>query len=160
MNWGEFAAEAAELASLGMDRFERTGLALVGTITAGGYPRISPVEVFVVDGHLMLGMMWKSRKALDLLRNPRVVVHSTVSDREGTEGDFKLSGRAIDVPEPDLRMHYADTLEAKISWRPSEPFNLFRVDIERAGFVIFGKAPHGLAWDPKRGLRRLELPAV
>jgi hypothetical protein len=160
VNWDEFRAAAPELAALGEERFERAGLSLVGTISAGGYPRISPVEPFIVEGHLMLGMMWRSRKALDLLRDPKVVVHSVVSDREGTEGDFKVYGRALDVPEPDLRARYADTLEAKISWRPPEPFNLFRVDVERAGFVIFGEAPHALAWDPEHGLRRLEMPAV
>jgi hypothetical protein len=160
VNWDDFRAAAPELAALGEERFERAGLSLVGTISAGGYPRISPVEPFIVEGHLMLGMMWRSRKALDLLRDPKVVVHSVVSDREGTEGDFKVYGRALDVPEPDLRARYADTLEAKISWRPPEPFNLFRVDVERAGFVIFGEAQQALAWDPEHGLRRLEMPAV
>jgi hypothetical protein len=42
-------------------------------------------------------MMWQSRKALDLLRDPRCVVHSTVTDRAGTEGDVKVYGRAVPV---------------------------------------------------------------
>ena len=46
------------------------------------------------DGQLALGMMWRSMKALDLLRDPRCVVHSVVSDKDGTEGEFKVYGRA------------------------------------------------------------------
>jgi hypothetical protein len=32
-----------------------------------------------------------------------------------------------------------------------------RVDIERAGFVVFGSKPQALAWDPERGIRRLPM---
>jgi hypothetical protein len=155
MNWSGFAAAAPELAVLGVERFERTGLCLVGTIKADGYPRISPVEPYIVDGELMLGMMWRSKKALDMQRDPRVVVHSTVSDTAGTEGDFKVYGRAVDVPEPERRTRFGDATEARIDWRPSEPFHLVSVDIDSAGFVIFGDDRYGLAWDSGRGLRRL-----
>ena len=90
MRWHEFAAAAPELATLGEQRFESSGLCLVGTLRRDGSPRISPVEPYVAAGHLFLGMMPNSRKALDLLRDPRVVVHSVTCDREGTDGDFKL----------------------------------------------------------------------
>ena len=106
MNWRDFREAAPELVSLGEERFERTGLCLVGTLTAGGYPRISPIEPFIVGGELLLGMMWQSKKALDMERDPRIVVHSTVSDREGTEGDFKLHGRAVNWQ----RVHCVSTL--------------------------------------------------
>ena len=158
MNWAEFRRSAPELARLGEERFDRTGLALVGTIRADGFPRISPVEPFIVGDDLMLGMMWRSLKARDLLRDPRLVVHSTVSDREGTEGDFKLYGRATQVTNPASRGHYADAVEARIDWRPSDPYHLFSVDVDSAGFVVFGGERLGLAWDPGRGLRRWTIP--
>ena len=157
MNWEAFQEDAPELAALAEERFERTGLCLVGTITADGHPRISPIEPFIVDGELLLGMIWRSKKALDMERDPRITVHSTVSDRNNDEGDFKLYGRALNVSDPKLRTHYADTLEVKIDWRPPEPFHLMRVDIERAGFVVFGSKPQALAWDPERGIRRLPM---
>ena len=160
MNWRTFREAAPELAGLGEERFERTGLCLVGTLTAGGYPRISPIEPFIVRGELMLGMMWQSKKALDMERDPRVIVHSTVANREGTEGDFKLYGRAVNVTDPRLRTSYADTLEAKIDWRPTEPFHLMRVDIERAGFVVFGSEPRAMAWDPQKGLRPVPMASA
>ena len=102
----------------------------------------------------MLGMMWRSPKALDLLRDPRLVVHSVVSDRMGTEGDFKLYGRAVDVPEPERRAAFAAAIKARIDWEPPEPYHLFAVDVESAGFVVFGEKRFGLAWDPSGGLRR------
>ena len=156
VRWEEFAAAAPELAALGEARFRARELCLVGTLRKSGHPRISPVEPDFVDGDLMLGMMWRSPKALDLLRDPRVVVHSVVSERSGTEGDFKLYGRAVDVPEPERRAAYASTIRARIDWEPEEPFHLFAVDIESAGFVVFGDERFGMAWDPEGGERRWE----
>jgi len=46
-------------------------------------------------------------------------------------------------------------LDASAHWEPSEPFHLFVVDIQSAGFVIFtNDEPYGMAWDPDRGTRR------
>jgi hypothetical protein len=158
MRWEEFAAACPELASLGEERLRARELCLLGTLRKNGYPRISPVEPEFVDGDLMLGMMWQSPKALDLLRDPRCVVHSVVSNREGTEGDFKLYAEAHDRQEPASRQRYRETIKARIDWEPSEPnFHLFVLEIGSAGFVIFGKDRYGLAWDPNGGLRRWEI---
>jgi hypothetical protein len=157
MRWEEFAAACPELASLGEERLRARELCLLGTLRKNGYPRISPVEPEFVDGDLMLGMMWQSPKALDLLRDPRCVVHSVVSSREGTEGDFKLYSEAHDVQEPASRQRYRETIKARIDWEPEEPnYHLFALDIDSAGFVVFGENRYGLAWDRQRGLRRWE----
>ena len=103
MRWDEFTVAAPELAGLGEERLRDRELCLLGTLRKNGYPRISPVEPEFVDGELMLGLMWQSPKALDLLRDPRCVVHSVVSDRAGTEGDFKLYGKAVPVEDPQVR---------------------------------------------------------
>src|SRR5947209_3348322 len=157
MRWDEFATAAPELASLGEERLRGRELCLVGTLRANGWPRISPVEPEFVDGELMLGMMWRSPKALDLLRDPRLVVHSVVSDRKGTEGDFKLYARAVSVDDPERRARYRATIKARIDWEPTEgDYHLFALHIDSAGFVIFTGGKFGLAWDPDRGLRRWE----
>jgi hypothetical protein len=157
MRWEEFAAACPELASLGEERLRARELCLLGTLRKNGYPRISPVEPEFVDGDLMLGMMWRSPKALDLLRDPRCVVHSVVSNREGTEGDFKLYAEAHDVQEPASRQLYRETIKARIDWEPEEPnYHLFALDVDSAGFVVFGENRYGLAWDRQRGLRRWE----
>jgi hypothetical protein len=126
------------VAKAGEERFERWGLSLVGTIRRDGTPRLSPVEPLVVGGELMLGMMWQSAKAKDLLRDPRVLVHSIITDRKGTEGEFKLRGRARDIRDPDVREAYAQALFEKIGWRPEgEEWHLFAVEVEHAALVVF-----------------------
>jgi hypothetical protein len=137
MIWADFRAAAPEMAELGEERFERTGVVLVGTIRKDGSPRISPVEPLITQGRLFLGMMWRSKKALDLLRDPRCVVHSTICNRDGSEGEFKLRGRAVDVADPDMRERYCEALYEKIAWRPEEPYHLFSVDIESAAFIVY-----------------------
>ena len=84
VDWEEFKRADPELTALGEERMEATGLVLLGTLRKNGFPRISPVEPLLTMGRLYLGMMWQSRKALDLLRDPRCTVHSTVSDRHGS----------------------------------------------------------------------------
>jgi hypothetical protein len=158
MRWDEFTAACPELAGLGEERLRIRELCLVGTLRRNGWPRISPVEPDFAAGELMLGMMWRSPKALDLLRDPRLVVHSVVSSRMGTDGDFKLYGRATDVREPERRAAYRAAIKARIDWEPEEPnYHLFAVDIDSAGFIVFGDERYGLAWDPHRGLRRWAL---
>src|SRR3954462_14258571 len=152
MRWEEFAPAAPELAPLGEERLRGRELCLVGTLRENGWPRISPVEPDFVDGELMLGMMWRSPKALDLLRDPRLVVHSVVSRREGDEGDFKLYGSARQLDDPAVRARYRATIKARIDWEPDEPnFHVFAVDVETAGFATVDEPRHGLAWDPQRG---------
>jgi pyridoxamine 5'-phosphate oxidase-like protein len=142
MTWAQFVAASPELAVLGGERMERHGLILLATLRRDGSPRISPVEPLIVDGELELGMMWRSTKALDLLRDPRCHVHTIITDRNGTEGEFKLWGRARDLPLPE-RARYCDALEAKIGWRPKEPFHCFAIAIESAAFRIFGAGAAG-----------------
>ena len=155
MRWDEFSSACPELAQLGEERLRKRELCLLGTLRRNGYPRISPCEPDFVAGELMLGMMWRSPKALDLLRDPRCVVHSVVSDREGTEGDFKLYGRAVDVQEPERRGRYRQVIRERLDWAPDEPnYHLFAIDVESVGFVIFGGERYGLAWNPDSGLRR------
>lgn len=137
MNWKDFQKAAPQLARLAEERFEATGLSLVGTVTAGGEARISPVEPLIADGELYLGMMWQSRKALDLLRHPRCLVHSVVCDKNGREGEVKLRGRAVDVMEPEERARFADAQFQRTGWRPREPFHLFALDIEGASYVRY-----------------------
>jgi len=118
------------------------GLVLVGTLRASGWPRISPVEPLIVDDELYLGMMWRSRKAVDLLADPRCVVHSAVSDKAGTKGDVKVYGHARDVVYPGRRARYGVALEAAIGWRPEVDFHMFAVDITEVGYFAVADGGH------------------
>lgn len=155
MRWDEFALACPELAEMARKRFVRDQLVLVGTLRGDGWPRISPCEVDLAVGHLFLGMMWQSTKARDLLRDPRLAVHSVQCNREATEGDIKLYGRAVDIHDPALRNAFRDAIKSRIDWAPDEPnYHLFSIDIESAGFVSFGGGQRIITWDPTRGLQR------
>jgi hypothetical protein len=161
MRWDEFATEVPELAEIGERRLRERELCFVGTLRKNGFPRISPVEPDFVDGELMLGMMWRSPKALDLLRDPRIVVHSALADRHDLAGDFKLYGRVVSVDDPARRARHSETILARIGWTPGgdeddEPYHVFAVDIESAGWVTFAAPRFGLAWEAGGALRRWE----
>jgi hypothetical protein len=53
-----------------------------------------------------------------------------------------------------MREAYRAAVKARIDWEPTDPFHLFAVEIESAGFVTFHDDPCGMAWDPARGTRR------
>ena len=137
MNWAEFAEAAPELARWGEERFKNTGLALVGTIRKDGLPRISPVEPLIVDGQLYLGMMWRSRKALDLLRDPRCLVQTVVCNRNDPAEDLKLRGRAAGVQDAAAIERYGQALQEAIDWRPQGQFHLFALGIKSATFIKY-----------------------
>jgi hypothetical protein len=155
MIWDEFKAAAPALAALGEERFARSGVILLGTLRQDGFPRICPVEAHIVDGHLYLGIIWHSRKALDLLRDPRCTIHNTISRRDGTEGEFKLYGRAVEICDLEMRRRYCDALYEKIGWKPEEPhFHLFSVAIESAAFTqVQDGELVAKAWQPESGER-------
>lgn len=133
MTWQEFAQQDAALAALGQERLDRNGLVLLATLRKHGWPRISPVEPLFFNGRLYLGMMWRSQKALDLLRDPRCSIHNAVSDRHATEGEFKVYGRALDITDPGERERYAEAVFQKIGMRPEgREYHCFAIDIESA----------------------------
>jgi hypothetical protein len=159
MRWDEFVAACPEIADLAAERFRRQELCMLGTLRSDGSPRISPCELDFAGGQLFLGMMWRSRKALDLLRDPRCVLHSCTTDRTGAEGDAKVYARAVEVRDPETRQAYRDAVQARIDWAPDEPnFHAFAVDVRSAGFISFAEPRTVLAWDPERGTRTLPFP--
>lgn len=139
VTWGEFTRAAPELAALGEGRFRETGLIMLGSLRSSGWPRITPVEPRLVDGELQLGMMWQSRKAHDLLRDPRCTVHSATTDKDGTEGDFKVYGTAENVTDPGRRERHCQVTFDEIGWRPEDDhFHLFSIDIQEIAYARFG----------------------
>ncbi len=137
MIWEEFKKVSPVMAALGEERFNRTGLVIVATIRKDGWPRISPVEPLIADGHLYLGMMWQSRKAQDLLRDPRCTVNTIVSNRDGSEGDFKIYGFAVEIQDLEMRQRYSESLHKKIGLKPKErEYHRFSIDIDHVAFSI------------------------
>jgi hypothetical protein len=154
MDWSALEHRQPRLAQLGRRRLLEPGVVLVATIRADGTPRVSPVEPFILDGSLWLSMLWQSRKAVDLLRDPRVLVHSVVTSRDGGEGEFKIRGAARAEDDPDLSRRYAAAVAASLGWSP-EPgrFHLFAVTIGEVTFIRYDDATgdqHVARWPPPR----------
>jgi hypothetical protein len=159
MRWDEFMAACPQIGELAEERFRTDQLVLLGTIRPDASPRISPCEVDFASGRLLLGMMWQSRKALDLLRDARLVVHSVPSDKDNPGGDIKLYGTAIDERDPDVRGAFREAILARIEWAPDEPnYHLFSLDLRQAGFIRFGGGRAAMAWDPVSGCRAIRHP--
>jgi hypothetical protein len=141
MRWGEFARDEPRLAALGRQRLADPGVVLVGTIRRDGTPRISPVEPLLWERDLWLSMLFGSYKAADLQRDPRLLVHSIVSGRDGAAGEYKVRGRAIEEPARRVQEGYVMEVRNRLGWNP-EPgrFHLFRVDIDDVTFIRYEEA--------------------
>ena len=118
MRWAEFERAAPQIAARGRERIERFDCVFVGTLRRDGGPRVNPVEAYVLEGRLLTNMMHRSLKALDLLRDPRVYVHTLVTSKSGREGELKLLGRAVVVEDERLLAALSDLFWEKIQWRP------------------------------------------
>lgn len=154
MHWSQLESSQPRLAELGRRRLINPGVVLVATIRRDGTPRISPIEPLVMDGALWLCMMWHSTKATDLLRDPRVLVHSVITNRDGTEGEFKIRGVARVEDDPATQRRHAQAAAKDLGWSP-EPgrFHLFTVDIDHVTVIRYNPESgdqHVATWPPGR----------
>jgi hypothetical protein len=154
MNWEEMERCQPRLASLAEERLIQPGVLLVGTVRRDGTPRLSPVEPWVMDGVLWLCMMWQSTKARDLMRDPRVLVHSIITNREGAEGEFKIRGTVWLETSADVQRRYSDEVTQALGWTPSpERSHLFGVNIEDVTYMSYDTTTgdqHVAMWPPGR----------
>ncbi len=161
MIWRDFHEAVPELAQLVEEEFERTGVVLIGTLRRDGSPRISPVEPVFAHSQLLLGMMWRSQKALDLLRDPRCVLHSAITNPDGAENEVKLRGRALDTQDPDLREQYHQVFRERWKLRAPASVHVFCMEIESVSVIAYDLA-HGemlvKVWDPQLDLRETRRP--
>ncbi len=164
MRWKGFERSAPKLALQVRRTFDRNGLALVGTIRRDGSPRISPTEVFFLPDELLVGMMRGSKKALDLLRDPRCVVHSTISDPNGSEPEAKLYCRAV-AGDAKVRSSYSRAYARRWKRSPPESFPAytFAMDLKSVAFIRYDTRKSIMVlqhWTPEGGLKetRQEYP--
>ena len=161
LRWEEFERAAPEIAANGRRLIEHFQFILVGTLTKDGSPRVTPVEAYVIDGHLLVNMIPRSLKALDLLRDPRVYVHAPVTAKEGSP-EFKLAGRADVLTDTALREKLDDLFWEMIQWRPAPDSHYFEILAERAAYVTYDQqGQKSIRWrlgDPSE--KRLEKPDI
>lgn len=155
MRWSDIESTQPGLARLAQERLIDPGVALVATIRHDGTPRLSPVEPYVMAGELWLSMMWQSTKARDLLHDPRILVHSVITNRDGAEGEFKIRGTARVEDDTAAQRRYADAVAASLGWDPQPGrFHLFAVNISQVTFIAYDPSgsgdQHVAIWPPGR----------
>ncbi len=157
VSWPEFELAAADLAVHGRELFRRFGFVFIGTIRADGTPRISPVEVHIVTGHLMLVMITGTQKVRDVHRDPRVTLQTPVMDPAEPGDELKLSGRVAIESDSRQRTATADVIESTSGWRPGESWSFFHLRVTAVAHISWERGDMLLTrWSMSRGLRATE----
>lgn len=125
-SWAEIAAEHPDFARRAKELFDVHKHKTLATLRRDGSPRISGTEMSFVAEDVWFGGMWKSKKALDLRRDPRFALHGpTVDPSADWKGDVKLSGRATEVDDDAVKRRINEAGEGDPG-----PYHLFRADID------------------------------
>ena len=143
-SWRDFAAAEPDLARRVEALLETQKHMTLATLRRDGSPRISGTEAQIVEGELTLGMMPGSLKALDLLRDPRLALHSPTVDPPPDDpgawvGDAKVAGLAVEIVDKEA----------------GDSSHRFRVDITEVVMTTVGSPADHLvieSWHPARGL--------
>ncbi|MFJ8075985.1 pyridoxamine 5'-phosphate oxidase family protein [Streptomyces sp. NPDC096176] len=122
--WAAFRAAEPAFAESVQHRFEQYRHHVLATVRKDGSPRLTGLEVNFRFGELWLGMMPGSRKAQDLLRDPRFALHANPGADDSMDGgDVRISGRAFEVTDAGEKARFVEDV------KPPEPFHLFRVEL-------------------------------
>jgi hypothetical protein len=143
-SWSEVEAAAPELAAAARGFLAARRHLVLATVRRDGAPRVSGIEAQFLDGELWLGMMWRSRKALDARRDPRFALHSGSADPPGWTGDATVSGLLEEVTDPE---RIAQVLGASGGEAPPGPAHLFRADIGELTVVRLGEPADHLVFE-------------
>jgi hypothetical protein len=146
-SWKEFSRDAPDFAARVQAAFERNKHMTLATLRRDGSPRISGTEIQFDGDEVGFGMMGGSRKAHDLLRDPRIAVHGPTADppdeAKDWAGEAKLAGRAVAVPIDD----------------PDDDSYAFRIDVHEVVLTHLNDAGNRLvieSWHPGRGIEVVE----
>ena len=139
--WGEFEADAPDLAAQGRAVLTRTGVgrAQLATVRGEGLPRIHPINVEIVGGRLLAFLIEGSAKVADLSADGRYALSALMDLEEPHE--FLVRGRATEVEDPVTRAAAAGGWAFEID----DTFRLFDLGIDHA---VFGDRPTDDHWPP------------
>jgi hypothetical protein len=150
-SWLDLEQAAPHIARAGRELLTRPRVALLGTLRPDGSPRISPVEPYLAGGQLISGLMTWSGKARDLRRDPRCVLHSTISEPDAGEPELKLYGLTAATGDP-LRD------ACRQAWwlgQPRAAADVFLLDVTQAVLIEWDLQRGHMTsthWSPGRGL--------
>ncbi|MER7111641.1 pyridoxamine 5'-phosphate oxidase family protein [Streptomyces sp. NPDC000229] len=148
-SWADFQAAEPDFAKTVQQRFEAYTHHVLATVRKDGSPRVTGLEVTFRSGELWLGMMPRSRKAQDLMRDPRFAL--LANPGSGTDmggGDVRVGGRAVEVTDPETVARYTGEAGAP------QPFHLFRAELtEVVRTSVEGDRLVVRTWHPGEPLR-------
>ena len=153
--WGSVRVAAPEFAAAVQAAFDAHKHKTLATLRRDGSPRLSGTEATFTDSTIWFGMMPDSRKLADVRRDPRVALHSAVTDETMPLGDAKLSGRAVEITDLDRFRQLTGREDAG-----GVDFAMFELDITGLAITRLGGDPpdHLVieSWTPAGGYQRLE----
>ena len=140
-SWAALEAAEPDLAARGRALLERSGhgTGLLATVRGDLPPRIHPMSVEIVEGHLLTVVLGDSAKARDLQADGRYALHTHQDPARPDE--FQVRGRARVVTDPAFRARAAAT------W----PFEVGDEDLVvelRIEHALLGERPGPDAWPP------------
>lgn len=141
-SWDELRASEARLAEQGRALLERGGAGegLLTTVARAGLPRTHPVNVGVVDGHLLVFVQADSAKDRDLATDGRYALHAHHDPARPHE--FLLRGHAMPVTDLAFRARAADAWP----FTADDGYRLYELDIAH---VLYGERADPDAWPPR-----------
>ncbi|NDL58280.1 pyridoxamine 5'-phosphate oxidase family protein [Phytoactinopolyspora mesophila] len=152
-SWSHLKHSAPDFAARARSIIRQWGFVYAGTIRPDGAPRISPIEAHLVEGHLVLVLIPQSLKALDVARDPRLVLQSPIVNADEPETELKIRGRAYVLPDDELRDSIADAIEDRRGWRPVS-WHVATVSLDLVSMMEWRAGDLTLTrWDPRHGLR-------
>jgi hypothetical protein len=156
-SWNEIETAAPQFAQTVRRLFDAHRHKVLATLRKDGSPRVSGIEVQFRGGELCFGTMPGSVKANDLLRDPRLAVHSASDDPSedprSWPGDAKVAGRAVQITDPATVRSFVEGEEA------AAESHLFRIEITEVVHTRVGDPADHLvieSWRQRDGLRRVE----
>lgn len=134
--FADLNAAAPSIGAFLGDRIAKTGLCLLGTSRSDGWPRVSAIELSLIDDRLYVGSMPQAVKAQDLQRDPRCCVFTPIADKDDLAGEAKAFCRAREVTTAEEWQRVREGWRAKTGFDIGDPggAHIFELDIEAAAW--------------------------
>jgi hypothetical protein len=151
-SWKQLADDAPDLAARARARFEAADRHVLATRTLTGAPRVSGAEVGFWEDDVWIGSASRSGRSMDLLVDPRLVLHSNPGDGSRVSGDVKIDATVRPSAPDDARK-----AQVLASTGRSEPFQLFWLDLERVQITTVDESVTRVeTWRPGAGAHVVE----
>jgi hypothetical protein len=157
VSWGEFAAQAPELADFGARRLAAVP-AYLSTVDDSGAPHVHPVTPIIGDGGLFPFMEPTSPKGDDIVHRGVYALHSLVADANGTGGEFLVRGCGERADGPQRRA----VATRAASYTPHDRYLLFELRVAEARAKSYGDValPQPGSWRVPDPLLDLDPPTA